>query len=433
MKLKCLLSVGLLAVAVQVNAAAAGPDIVELDHIVAVVNSDVITALELEQRVKRVKQQLARRNTNLPPEDVLRKQILDRMIQEELEVQLAKRKGIRVDDETVNNVIQNIAQENNLSLDQFRQVLQNEGYHFANFRENIRKEIMTSRLKKSEVQDRVRVSEQEIQEQLAKLEQQKGKDEEYHLAHILIALPEGATPDQVSAAQTKARQTANRLRLGADFAQTAIAVSDGQHALQGGDMGWVKLGQLPSIFSDVVPQMKPGDVTDPVRSSSGFHIVKMLDKRSDEHKHVVEQVLARHILIKTDELTSDQQARSRLLRLRERILSGADFGKLAEANSDDSGSASQGGSLGWSNPSTFVPQFADQLKKLKPGEISMPFKSRYGWHIVQVMARRDKDDTQSFLRNQARQQIQKRKTNEELESWVRRLREEAYVDYRLNE
>lgn len=433
MKLKSLLAIGVLLAGLQGAATLARPQIIELDHIVAVVNSDVITALELDERVQRVKQQLAQNNTSLPPEDVLRKQILERMVIEELQLQLAERKGIRVDDETVNQVVENIARENGLTLQQFRQVLEREGFGFPAFRENIRKEIMLTRLKRSEVENRINVSEAEIDSQVEKLRAQEGRDVEFRLAHILVALPEGASPQEVAAAQQEARQTVNRLRLGADFAQTAVAVSDGQQALQGGDLGWIKLGQLPSIFAETVPELEIGEITGPVRSSSGFHIVKVLDKRSEERKHIVEQTLARHILIKTDEVTSDEQARRRLLRLRERILNGADFGKLAQANSDDTGSAGQGGSLGWTNPGSFVPRFEQEMAKLEAGEISMPFKSRFGWHIVQVMSRRNKDDTADFLRNQARQQIEKRKTREEMESWLRRLREEAYVDLRLNQ
>lgn len=428
-----LFSVLLLSLALPAPARNGEPVIRELDHVLAVVNDDVITKLELDQRVRRVKKQLAQNRRNLPPENILRRQILESMILEKLQLQIARKAGIRVDDETVNRVINNIAQENGLSMQQFQQVLSKDGYSFAEFRDNIRNEIIINQLRKRRIESSVTVTEQEVDNYLANLDSRKGLNDEFHLGHILIGLPEGATPDQIQAAQDKAQQVFNRLSLGADFHQTAIAESSGQNALNGGDLGWRKGAQLPSGFAELVVDMQPGDISEPIRSSGGFHIIKLIDRRSSSRRHIVTQTLARHILIKPNQVVSDTEARQRLLRLRERILNGEDFGALARAHSDDTVSAAEGGSLGWFSPGSMVPRFEEEVKKLQSGQLSKPFQSRFGWHIVQVMSRRKHDDTQKYERLQARQAIHKRKSEEALEEWLRRLRSEAYVEYRMNQ
>jgi len=409
------------------------PVIQELDHVIAIVNDDVITKVELDQRVRQIKKQLAQKQRNLPPENVLRRQVLENMIMQKMQLQIAKKAGIRVDDETVNKVISNIAHENNLNMKQFQQVLSREGFEFANFRDNIRDEIIIDQLRKRRIESSVHVTEQEVDNYLANLDSRKGLNDEYHLGHILIGLPEGATPDQIQAARSKAQQIYNQLRLGADFHKMAIAESSGQNALNGGDLGWRNGARLPTLFSDVITDMQPGDISEPLRSASGFHIIKLIDRRSSRQRHVVTQTLARHILIKTNQLVSNAEARQRLERLRQRILNGADFGALARANSDDTASAAQGGSLGWFNPGQMVPRFEEEVNKLQPGEISKPFQSRFGWHIVQVLSRRKQDETQKYERIQARQAIHKRKSEEALEEWLRKMRAESYVEYRLNQ
>jgi peptidyl-prolyl cis-trans isomerase SurA len=340
---------------------------------------------------------------------------------------MAKASGIRVDDEQLNLVISNIAKQNSMSLDQFRQTLERQGITFAKFREEIRKEIIIAQLRKNKVDNQVFVSEQEVDSELNKLTDQQQLDTEYHLEHILIPVPETAKPEQIEAAQRKAEDVYTQLNLGADFAKMAVSVSADQRALQGGDLGWVKQGQLPTIFADVIPKMKPGEISKPLRSASGFHIIKLLDTRKQDEKHVVEQTLARHILIKTSEIVSSADAKRKLERIRNEILAGGDFGQIAKASSDDTGTAADGGNLGWVSPGTMVPEFEEVMDKLKPGEISQPFQTRYGWHIIQVMSRRKHDDTQAYLRSQARSQIQKRKIEEETENWLRRIRDEAYV------
>ncbi len=405
----------------------------EIDHIVAVVNDDVITATELARELRLIKSQLQRRQTRLPPDAVLRRQVLDKLIMEQLQLQEAARIGIRIDDETVNRVIARIARENNLTLEQFRQVLVREGFDFAEYRRQIRNNLTIAQLRKQRVESQVKVSQREVENYLINQANRAGHDDEYHLAHILIALPEAASPQQIANARMKAEAILGRLREGADFTQTAIAESNAPDALQGGDLGWRKPGQLPTLFADKVRDLQPGQISDVIRSPAGFHIVKLIDKRSNQSRHVVQQTLARHILIKPDEMTSSEAAHAELLRIRQRLENGADFGEIARAVSDDTGSAARGGSLGWVNPGTMVPRFEEEMNRLQPGQISEPFQTQFGWHIVQVMARRQHDDTEAWERQQARQLIGKRKTDIAMQNWLRELRSTAYVEYRLNQ
>ena len=410
------------------------PEIIELDSIVAIVNKDVITAGELERRQDTVVKQLNAKQTRLPPESVLRKQILDQMIVLQIQLQLAFDSGIRVSDEQLNKIIAQIAADNGLSMDAFRQELKNQGYNFPAFREEIRNDVIIKQLRQRQVGNKIFVTDQEVDAELESQEKRQGLNDEYHLAHILIAIPESSNPDEVTAARQKAESIVGQLKLGAkDFSEVAISVSAGQQALQGGDLGWMKKGQIPTVATDIVVAMEAGDISDPIRSSSGFHILKLIEKRSGETKHVVNQTHARHILITPNEVVSNKVAEKRLVQIRDRILAGDDFATLAKATSDDTGSARLGGDLGWSSPGRMVPEFEDVLNKLKPGEISQPFRSRYGWHIVQVLSRRQHDDTDAFLKAQARKLIHKRKSTEQTSIWLRRIRDEAYVEYRLDE
>lgn len=430
--LKYFLPAVLLALSATTTSSA-NPEIVELDRIVAVVNRDVITASDLDKRVRQIKQRLQESNTRLPAEDVLRRQILDNMILEEIQLQLAQQGNIRVDDEQLNQVVNNIARQNNMQLEEFRTTLERQGISFAAFREDIRRDMIIGQLQRNQVENQINVSDQEIDTQLSNTEDRLRLDDEYHLAHILIAVPESARPEQIEAARQKAETTLNQLRFGADFAQTAISVSNDQRALQGGDLGWIKRGSLPTIFADIIPKLNIGELTPVVRSPSGFHIIKLIDKRSDTRKHMIQQTLARHILVRTSEIVTDTEARTRLARIRERIVNGEDFGTLAKSSSDDPGSAADGGNLGWVEPGKMVPEFEEMMNKLAPGEISEPFDSRFGWHIVQVLSRRQHDDTESYLRNQTRNLIHKRKLEVERQNWLRRIRDEAYVENRLAE
>lgn len=409
------------------------PEIIELDHIVAVVNKDVITAEELREKQAQVLQQLRQKNTRLPSEAVLRRQILDQMITTRIQLQLAFNSGIRISDEQLNQIIERIAANNHMDLASFRKELESQGYDFASFREQIRNDVIIKRLRDREVESRIIVSDQEVKTELENLEKNQGRDTEYHLAHILIPVPGSARPEEIEKAKQKAENIVGQLRLGSDFSKMAISVSAGQRALQGGDLGWLKLGQIPTIATKIVTGLSVNEVSDPIRSSSGFHILKLIDKRDNKTQHIVEQTRARHILIKTNQVTSDKQAEQKLIEIRNRILAGEDFATLAKATSDDTVSASQGGDLGWSSPGNMVPEFEAVMKTLKPGEISQPFKTRFGWHIVQVLTRRNHDDTAAYYKSQARQQLHQRKVTEQTAIWLRRIRDEAYVEYKLDE
>lgn len=403
-----------------------------LNRIVAVVNDDVVLESELSAKLEIVREQLRGQNTELPPDDVLRKQVLDRVIVDKLQVQLAVANNIQIDDETLNSNLRNIAEQNGMSLEQFRTTLEGEGHNFAAFREDIRNQIVIARLHQQMVGSRINVSEQEVDNQLANTQAAGSDEKEYHLSHILIPVPEGATPDAIQAAQRQAEETVAKLRGGADFATTAVAVSAGQTALQGGDLGWRSAAQLPTVLAETIRALAPGDITDPLRAAGGFHIVKLIEARGDG-RHVVTQTHVRHILLTADELLPESEVQNRLLQLRERILGGEDFAALARSHSKDKVSASKGGDLGWTNPGDLVPQFEEAMNALQPNAVSQPVQTRFGWHIIQVLERREHDSTDEFKRNKVREQLRKRKTDEELALWLRRLRDEAYVEYRTGE
>ncbi len=409
------------------------PHAEEIDHIVAVVNNDVITQTELSRQTRMIKERLQQAGKNLPPDAILEKQILEQMILQRIQLQIAQRAGIRVDDETINKVISNIARENRLNLQQFRQVLAQDGYQFDEFREKIKDEIIINRLQQKQVQSRVAVTPREVDYYLKNLANRENANEEFHVAQILIPLPDGATPAQIKTTRLKAEAVHKLLLDGDDFAKTAMAVSRGRRALEGGDLGWLKGGELPPIFSKTVFEMQPGMISDVIRSANGFHIVKLLGRRSPKDTKLIQQTMARHILIAPDEITSSEDARLRLEQIRERLIAGDDFGAIARNVSDDPGSAANGGSLGWVSPGKMVPEFEAQMNRLKPGEISQPFQTQFGWHIVQVMSRRQYDDSKESARLKARQIIGKRKTDEALQNWIRQIRSEAYVELRTNQ
>lgn len=404
----------------------------ELDHIVAVVNNDVILESDLDKRLKLVRQNLAEQQTTLPPERQLRRQVLDRIILERLQLQLADQNNIQIDDETLNTNLRRIAQQNGMTLTEFRQVLDSEPGGYAAFREDFRNQMRINLLRKQMIGNRITVTDQEVDNLLANQSAFGAQNRAFHLGHILIATPEAASPEQVKAARQKAEEVLAKLHDGADFAETAVAYSDGQNALQGGDLGWRSPAQLPSLFADTVRDMKPGDISDLIRSPSGFHIIKLFETRGGD-RHVVEQTHVRHILITPGQLVSDTAARDRLMQLKNRIEQGEDFATLARSHSQDKVSASKGGDLGWVSPGDLVPAFEETMNKLAPGQLSEPVHSRFGWHLIQVLERRKHDSTEDYRRARARELIRKRKTEEELQLWLRRLRDEAYVDIRLDQ
>ncbi len=423
------LSAGPLPAAVAQTA----PPVIELDRIVAVVNDDVIVESELQARMRLVKDQLRQSGTALPPEDVLNKQVLERLVLERLQIQIAERAGMRVDEETLNKAVEQVAKQNNFDVPQFKEILERDGFDFARFREDIRNEILISRLQQRQVQNRITVTDRDIDNYISTVEKQGTDASAYRLSHILIAVPEAASSEAIAEARAQADQIVERLRSGAEFAKVAVAKSDGQQALQGGDLGWRNGSELPTIFADVVPKLGKGEISDPIKSSSGFHVVQLADVRGDAGRHVVTQTRARHIQVRPNEVTSEAEAKARLAQLRDRIENGEDFAELARANSDDRASALQGGDLGWLNPGDTVPEFESELNEIAVGGLSEPFKTRFGWHIVQVLERREFDDTEKVKRARAAEQIRRRKMDEELQNWLRQIRDEAYVELRLDE
>jgi len=403
----------------------------DLDRIVAVINDDVIMRSELAVKIRGVASQMEEQNIPLPPRNILEKQVLDRLIMTKLQIQMAQNTGIRVDDETLNRTISNIARENELSLNQFREILEQDGYGYENFRREIRDEILISRLQQRQVDNRVIVTDREIDNYLSNQEHQGETDIEFHIAHILIAIPEGASTRQLTRARETAEQALSELQGGADFANMAATYSDGQQALDGGDLGWRKAGQVPTLFADFISDMEVGGLSGLIKSPSGYHIIKLLDKRSSEQV-VVTQTKVRHILVRPDELTTVDDARRRLEQLRMRIEGGDDFAELARAHSVDTMSAADGGDLGWVNPGDLVPEFENMMNSLEPGAVSEPFPSQFGFHIVQVLGRREHDSTEDIKRARAREAIRRRKLEEARTDWLRQMRDEAYVEYRLD-
>lgn len=419
--------IGLMALG-SVEALAASATII--DSILVQVDEDVVLDSELTRRMASISRQIQGRGGRLPPADVLRKQVLDRLISENIQLQMAKRGGGRIADEQLNAAIEDIARGNRMSLEQFRQAVSSEGVSYALFREDIRNEMLVSQMRQRVVGRRIFISEQDIQNMLAQMEQAGAAPQEFRLGHIMLAVAENASAAELQKVQAKADELAAKLREGAEFAELAVANSAGQEALEGGDLGWRNLNQLPSLFADAVAKLKKGELAPVLRSASGFHILKVMDQRGgDEGSAMVSQTHARHILLKTSAVTDDRQAREKLLALREQLLAGADFATLAKTHSEDAGSGSQGGDLGWANPGQFVPQFEQTMDGLAENEISQPFRSPFGWHLMQVLGRRTQDQTEEVKKNKAAQLVQRRKFDEELDEWLREIRTEAYVKF----
>jgi peptidyl-prolyl cis-trans isomerase SurA len=410
---------------------ASGPSAESLDAIVAVVNDDVVVQSEVEHETSLVVPQLQQEGTAVPPPDQLRKQVLERLILKRLQQQRAKVLGITVDDATVLEALTNIAQRNGLTVEELQETLEAGGIRFADFREDTRMQILTSRLQSQEVVRNIQVTDQEVDRFLAREKDSLIPREQVRLSHILVALPDDPTPAQVAAAEKKAAGLLAKVRGGADFASVAAAQSDGRTALQGGDLGWFEMAAVPSLVSDLAYKMSKGELSDLLRSPSGFNIIKLTDIKGGTPESVT-QTQARHILVRTNELVSEEDARTRLNQLRQRIQGGDDFATLARAHSDDTGSALKGGDLGWVSPGDTVPEFEETMNALAPGQISEPFGSPFGWHIVQVQERRTQDTADDLLRLKAREAIQRRKAEEATEVWLRQLRDEAYVEVRLD-
>jgi len=402
-----------------------------IDRILIVVNDEIITASEVNQRLASVRRRLQNQNVTPPPEAVLRRQVMEHMVVERLQIQLARLAGLKVSDAQLDRAMLTIAGQRRLTVDELRQEAEQGAGGYEAFRNELRDQILTQQLIEREVANRVSVSESEIDEYLS-ARAAHGATVEYNLSHILITIPESASPEKIAAARTLADKIHNELENGADFQQLAVAHSQGQSALQGGGLGWRSDGQLPGLFVEALRTLKPGEISKVLRSANGFHIVKLNDRRGGNAALSVTQTHARHILLKTGELQTPAETMQKAEQLRERLVSGDDFAEAARARSDDLGSAPKGGDLGWMSPGQTVPEFEKVMNALKPGEISKPVQSRFGIHIIQVLERREQDMSAERERALARNQILARKTDERLEMWLRQLRDEAYVNYRID-
>ena len=403
-----------------------------VDRVVAVVNDEAITQFELDDAKKVVLEQLKKQKVSLPPNDVLDKQVLERLITERSLLQYAKENGIKVDDTQVERTIQRIADDNKMSVDDVRKALALDQVSYARYREDIRNEITVQRIREREVDSHITVSDAEVDIYLASLKAQAGSDAEYRVAHILVVVPEQATPDQIEVRRRRAEEALRNIKSGTDFGQVAATFSDAPDALSGGNIGWRSGARLPTIFTDAVRKMNVGDVSPVMRSAAGFHIVKLLEKRTRNDTSVVEQTHARHILVKVNEITSEADAKAKIERLKDRLDTGAKFEDLAKLNSEDL-SAAKGGDLGWLNPGDTVPPFEEAMNKLQLKQVSGPVRTSFGWHLIEVLERRKQDVTADRERMQAQIAIRQRKADEAFEDWVRQTRDRAYVEVRLDE
>ncbi len=403
-----------------------------LDRIVAVVENDVIMESELRQRLAILVKQFKGNPESLPPKDVLIDQILQRIIIERLQLQLAEERGIQVDDLSLDQAMRNLAKRNRMTLEQFRETLIKQGLDYIAYRDQVRNEMLLDQLRTRVIDNDIQISDSEVEELVNKAQENLLKKEyEYHIAHILIAVPENPKPGQIEKSQHRASLVFDRARAGNNFSKLAIAASDAQDALQGGDLGWRSTAQLPEVFLQQIQGMQAGDISRIGQSAAGYHIFKILGLREIENT-MVDQVLTRHILIRTNALMTDEQAERKCKDLKRRIENGDDFEELARANSEDPGSAVGGGNMEWTISSNFVPKFQEVVDSLEPNTISEPFKSRFGWHIVEVLDTRKHDNSEEAMRAEAREQIRQRKIEEETELWLRQLRDESYVENRLH-
>jgi peptidyl-prolyl cis-trans isomerase SurA len=405
-------------------------DVQPLDRVVAIVDTDVVMQSQLDQRVREVQQTIAKRGDSLPPEHVLGQQVLERLIIENIQLQIGDRSGIRITDEELNQAVGTIAQRNNLSLEQFRAALERDGLSYEDAREQIRREMIISRVRQRRVAERIQVSDQEVENFL---ESESGKMQlsvEYRLANILIRVPDAASADEIQAADRRAQELYQQLQQGADFAQLAIASSASETALEGGNMGWRKAAQLPTPFDSMIGALSVGETTEPVRTPGGFILIKLLEKRGGETQ-VRDEVHVRHVLIKPSEIRSEAETKRLAERVYERIMAGEDFAELAKDFSEDPGSALNGGDLNWIDPNALVPEFRAVMAKTASGEVSKPFKSAFGWHVLQVMGRRATDGSEQFRKQQALSVLRNRKYEDELQAWLRQIRDEAYVESKL--
>jgi peptidyl-prolyl cis-trans isomerase SurA len=404
---------------------------VALDRVIAIVNEGLVLQSQLDAQSALIADRLQSQGSQLPPADVIRQQVLERLILQEIQVQRAERLGVQVPDEMLNEALRDVAKRNNIEFEQMPSALEQQGVDYATYREEMRREIMLSMLRQRDVFPRIYVSPREVEQALERDASQAGVNTEYDVSHILLSLPESATTEEMTKVEALARDIHDRAAAGEDFGQLALAYSKAQSALERGKLGWRRMGQLPQFIGDLVMKMESGDVSEPVRTPTGFHIVRLDGTRGgDSGPVMVEQLHARHVLMRPNEVQDDATTRQRLAAIRGRILAGEDFAALASVRSEDPGSASRGGDLGWTSPGTFDPAFEEVLTKLQPDEISEPFRTQFGWHIVQLLGRRTYDQRDELRRQRVVTALRESKVDEETELWLRRLRDEAYVEIR---
>jgi peptidyl-prolyl cis-trans isomerase SurA len=428
----CLTLTGLLASPFVGGAKELSTNGVLLDRVVAVVNEGVVLQSELEMQTREIESRLHTQHVALPPDSVLRGQVLDRLVQEEIQQQRADRAGIKVSDEQVNAALTDIVKRQNLTLEQLPEKLATDGIDYAQYRTELRREIARQILRQRDVVQRIVVTPRELDQYLEHQKKTASAANEYNVAHILIAVPQDAKPAQLAQSNKLAHEVDDRAHNGEDFGALAVTYSQSESALEGGSLGWRKGTELPTFLADVIARMKPGDVSDVLQTPSGFHIVKLIDTRAAGGPQIVQQVHLRHILLKPTEIEDDATVEQKLSRWREQIVSGKEeFGVFAKTYSQDASSAVNGGDLGWSEASVFVPEFAGVVASLKEGEISQPFRTQYGWHIVQLLGHRNFDNTNEAARERAFEAMRDSRVEEATELWLQQIRDEAYVELRL--
>jgi peptidyl-prolyl cis-trans isomerase SurA len=402
-----------------------------LDRVAAVVNDGIVLRSDVEQQMATISERIQQSGQQLPPRNVLRQQVLERLVLQELQMQRAERLGIKISDEMVNQALTEVAARNNIKFSDLPETLERQGINYRDYREEVRREMTLQGLRQRDVIARVYVSPREVEQCIAKRKASPGVDNEFNLAHILVAVPSAADEKQIAERTSRAQGVYERAQKNEDFGQLALTYSDAGTALEGGALGWRKASQLPSFVADIVPTMKAGDVTEPIRTPSGLHIFKVLEVRGGQAPALVSQVNSRHILMKPTEILDEDAVRQKLTQIRERILKGESFEAIASVTSEDPGSAANGGNLGWAAAGSFAPEFEKQLDALGENEISSPFRTQFGWHIVQMLGRRTYDASEDVTRNRCVSQLREARADEETDIWLRRLRDEAFVEYRM--
>jgi len=421
---------GVLTIACQLNVHAA--DVIKLDRIVAIVDQTVITEQELENRIATVTAQFKKQGTEMPAENILRKQILERLITDTLQIQYAAQTGLKVDNNQLDKTVERIAEQNQMTLTEFSEALAKDGVSMSKFRADIRNEITIARLREREVDGRVNVSESEIDNFLTSQAANGENQDEFEISHILIRTPEEGATEDVQKAKVKVEEAVNQLNSGNSFTKVSASFSDAPNALEGGNIGWKSGTQIPALFLDALKTMQIGDISQPLRSPNGFHLLKLTNKRGTNSPLVIQQTHARHILIKLSEIMSEKEGKLKIDNIKERLDNGEKFEALARQFSEDS-TASNGGDLSWVNPGDTVPQFEKAMNELKDNQISPPVRTQFGWHIIQVIERRSQDMSKEAARLKARQEIRAKKADEAYQDWIRELRDRAYVELRLED